>query len=54
MSKPLPDEPTELLDEAPFGTYLLELRGLTLLVWRLTGEPLDDVEPGENWDLLAA
>jgi hypothetical protein len=54
MLEPLPDEPAELLDEAPLGQYLIELRGLVLLVWRLTGEPLDDVEPGENWDLLAA
>jgi hypothetical protein len=54
MPEPHPDEPTELLDGAPLGQYLLELRGLTLLIWRLTGEPLDDVEPGENWDLLAA
>jgi hypothetical protein len=53
MSEPLPDEP-ELLDDAPFGTYLFELRGLAQLVWRLTGDSLDDVEPGENWNLLVA
>jgi hypothetical protein len=42
------------LDGAPLGQYLIELRGLRLILCRLTGDSLDDVEPGENWTLLAA
>jgi hypothetical protein len=40
MQEPPPDDPAMLLGDAPIGTYLLELRGLTLIVWRLSeGEP---------------
>jgi hypothetical protein len=45
-----PDDP-ELLGGAPIGTYLLELRGPTLIVWRLSdGEPeADAFDPVEGW-----
>jgi hypothetical protein len=52
MQEPRPDDP-ELLGVAPIGTYLLELRGHTLIVWRLSeGEPPDGaLESAVGWAL---
>jgi hypothetical protein len=55
MQESPPEDPAaELLDGLPLGQYLLELRDLCLIVWRIPGDPLDDVEPAENWVLTAA
>jgi hypothetical protein len=52
-SPPLDDR--ELLKDAPLGQYLLEQRGFTLILWRISdGEPPDGSgEPTEGWTLLA-
>jgi hypothetical protein len=43
MREPPPNDPVMLLEDAPIGLYLLELRDLTLIVWRVSeGEPEAD------------
>jgi hypothetical protein len=52
----LPDDVSELLDDAPLGQHLVERRGIWLLLWRLSdGEPPDGaLEPTTDWELVPA
>ena len=53
----LSDDPAaELLEDAPLGQYLVERRGIWLLLWRLSdGEPPDGaLEPAADWALVPA
>ena len=53
----LSDDPAgDLLEDAPTGQYLVERRGIWLLLWRLSeGEPPDGaLEPAADWALVPA
>ena len=55
MQELLSDDPAgELLEDAPLGQYLVERRGVWLLLWRLSeGEPPDGaLEPAADWALV--
>ena len=57
MQELLSDDPAgELLEDAPLGQYLVERRGVWLLLWRLSeGEPPDGaLEPATDWALVPA
>jgi hypothetical protein len=57
MQELLSDDPAaELLEDAPLGQYLVERRGVWLLLWRQSeGEPPDGaLEPAADWALVPA
>ena len=57
MQELLSDDPAgDLLENAPLGQYLVERRGVWLLLWRLSeSEPPDGaLEPAADWALVPA